>query len=267
MPKGYPVAVRDFVREHVEGISNRDLAKLVNQEFGTDFTEESMKSYIGNHKLYRKNRRGYRKIRSKLFPEEVAVFILENYKGIGPKQMAAVLNEKFGSSYTREQVKTYYNNHDLNSGLTGYYEKGNTPWTKGKKWDEYMSPEKQQRSRETTFKKGDIPHNKMPIGTMTKTEDGITLIKVSEDGGQWDRWMPIHRKVWEDHHGPIPEGMMVIYKDGNKDNWEIDNLMLITNGENAQLNTRGLRFGDPEKTEAGLLIAKMYQAARKRRQE
>ena len=105
MPKGYPVAVRDFVREHVEGISNRDLAKLVNQEFGTDFTEESMKSYIGNHKLYRKNKRGYRKVYSKTFPEEVAVFIRENYVGVGPKEMAAVLNEKFGSRIPNDDTK------------------------------------------------------------------------------------------------------------------------------------------------------------------
>lgn len=267
MPKGYPVAVRDFVREHVEGISNRDLARLVNAEFDTNFTEESMKSYIGNHKLYRKNKRGYRKVYSKTFPEEVAVFIRENYVGVGPKEMAAVLNEKFGSSYTKEQVKTYYNNHDLNSGLTGRYEKGNVPYTKGKSWDEYMSPEAQQRSLRTAYKKGNVPENILPVGTITKTAEGAALIKVSMDGGQWDRWMPIHRKVWEDHHGPIPEGMMVIFKDGNKDNWEIDNLALITNGENAQLNTRGLRFDNPEKTEAGLLVAKMYQAARKRRQE
>lgn len=267
MPKGYPVAVRDFVREHVEGISNRDLARLVNTEFGTNFTEESMKSYIGNHKLYRKNKRGYRKVYSKTFPEEVAVFIRENYVGVGPKEMAAVLNEKFGSSYTKEQLKSYYNNHNLNSGLTGRYEKGNVPYTKGKSWDEYMSPEGRQNSMKTTYKKGDMPHNTVPVGTITKTAEGVALIKVSMDGGQWDRWMPIHRKVWEDHHGPIPEGMMVIFKDGNKDNWEIDNLALITNGENAQLNTRGLRFDNPEKTEAGLLIAKMYQAARKRRQE
>lgn len=267
MPKGYPVAVRDFVREHVEGISNRDLAKLVNQEFGTDFTEESMKSYIGNHKLYRKNRRGYRKIRSKLFPEEVAVFILENYKGIGPKQMAAVLNEKFGSSYTKDQLKSYYNNHNLNSGLTGRYEKGNVPYTKGKSWDEYMSPEGRQNSMKTTYKKGDMPHNTVPVGTITKTEDGYTLEKVKAKGGQWDRWMLRHRRVWEENFGPIPEGMMVGFKDGNKENCDPQNLMLLTKGENAELNGRGLRFSNPEQTEAGLLVAKMHQAVKKRRQE
>ena len=41
--------------------------------------------------------------------------------------------------------------------------------------------------------------------------------------------------------------------------------MLITKGENAQLNTRGLRFENPELTQTGLLIAKVYEAVRERR--
>lgn len=266
MPRRYPAAVYDFVKEHVEGISNRDLAALVNSEFKTDFTEDSMKSYIGNHKLYRKKRGGYRKVFSEVFPEEIATFIRENHVGIRPKEMAAVLNETFGSSYTKDQLKSYYANHDLNSGLTGQFEKGHTPWTKGKKWDEYMSPEAQIRSLETTYKKGNIPENQMPVGSISKTTDGYMIIKVSMEGSQWERWMLLHRYVWEKNNGPIPEGMMIGFKDGNTENCDIENLMLITMGENAQMNLRGMRFEDAEKTEAGLLVAKMYQAARKRRQ-
>jgi hypothetical protein len=36
----------------------------------------------------------------------------------------------------------------------------------------------------------------------------------------------LHRVVWEQHHGPLPKGHKVYFKDKNPDNWSIDNLYL-----------------------------------------
>ena len=263
--KKYTEEVKDFVREHIEGRSNKDLALLVNEIFGTDFTESKMKSFTSNYKIYRKKRAGYIKWNNRGYPREVKEFIEKHYIGVGPKEMTARLNQTFGSSYTHEQIKSYYHNHGLNSGLTGRFEKGNVPYTKGKTWEEYMSKEAQEKSRKTTFKKGNVPENELPLGTITKCRDGYLLIKVSMKGTLYERWSMLHRKVWEEHYGSIPKGMIVSFKDGNKENCDPENLMLITMGENAQLNTRGLRFENPELTQTGLLIAKVYEAVRERR--
>lgn len=59
-----------------------------------------------------------------------------------------------------------------------------------------------------------------------------------------------------------PEGMMISFKDGNKLNCDIDNLMLITKGENAVLTRLGLRSEDPDLTEAGLNLVRLKQAAK-----
>lgn len=41
----------------------------------------------------------------------------------------------------------------------------------------------------------------------------------------------IHRLQWEKHYGSIPDGYIVHHKDGDKCNWDIDNLELLSRGE------------------------------------
>ena len=60
---------------------------------------------------------------------------------------------------------------------------------------------------------------------------------------------------------------MVSFKDGSKENVDIDNLMLISNAENLELHRSGLRFEDPDLTETGLNVVKLKIKARGRRNE
>lgn len=41
----------------------------------------------------------------------------------------------------------------------------------------------------------------------------------------------LHRKIWEDHNGPIPKGMEVHHKDGNFSNNSISNLEVLSSGD------------------------------------
>lgn len=54
-PKGYskvyPPGVRGFIAKNVVGLGNAELAELVNQEFGTEYTIEQIKAYKKNNKL------------------------------------------------------------------------------------------------------------------------------------------------------------------------------------------------------------------------
>lgn len=55
-----------------------------------------------------------------------------------------------------------------------------------------------------------------------------------------------------------------MFKDGNKDNIQIDNLMMVAMEESAIMTARQLRFENPQSTEAGLNIAKLKIAAKKK---
>lgn len=106
----------------------------------------------------------------------------------------------------------------------GQFKKGHIPKNKGKKWDEYLSKEKQEAILRTTFKKGTVPSNHKPVGYERKTKDGYWEIKVAEP----NLFKAKHRILWEQHHGPIPKGVNIVFIDGNTDNITIENLRAET---------------------------------------
>lgn len=59
-------------------------------------------------------------------------------------------------------------------------------------------------------------------------------------------WMRKHIMVWEMHHGTVPDGYVVSFKDGDKLNCVIDNLFLVSKGALVSVAKRGLRAENPE---------------------
>ena len=66
-----------------------------------------------------------------------------------------------------------------------------------------------------------------------------------------------HRWVWEQAHGPIPAGHVLVFLDGDKTNCNLDNLMVLPRGIHARMCQRHLYDDDPEKTKSGILVAKL----------
>ena len=53
--------------------------------------------------------------------------------------------------------------------------------------------------------------------------------------------------LWEKHHGDVPKGYWVTYKDGNSENCELDNLELISRGERMSKALTGHKHSDEAK--------------------
>lgn len=234
---------------------------MTNAAFGTCFTKATMKNYKANHKLKSGTRGGLPKdTPSKLFPAEVGAFIRANYIGTGHADMATKLKEIYGRDYTPAQIKSYYRNHGLNSGLTGRFEKGNIPPNKGRKG--YIAP----GSEKGWFQKGGQPWDTVPVGTIVTKTDGYLWKKIDDKPGVWTQnWKQLHILNWEAVNGSVPEGYRIIFKDGNRQNCTPENLAMVSLAENAVMNNCGLRFSSSEHTETGLLIAKVKIAAGKRK--
>lgn len=185
-------------------------------------------------------------------------FILDNYKGRYNQELADLFNQKFNTNITSRTIKSYKANNKLNSGLTGKFRKGQTPHNKGKK----MPKEVYEKVKHTMFAKGNVPPNHRPVGSERISKDGYIEVKVAEP----NKWRLKQRVVYEEAKGKIPEGCPIIFLDGNKRNFDIDNLRCITRSELLYLNCNGLNNSN-EITETGILMARLDSAKNKKKQE
>lgn len=69
----------------------------------------------------------------------------------------------------------------------------------------------------------------VPIGT--ESMQGGKLFRKVSDSGETRDWKLAHRLVWEELHGPIPAGHIIVFRDGNSQNLEPSNLEMITEAE------------------------------------
>lgn len=267
----YPPEVHEFVRTHCTEMRDQELAEACNRELGTQFTRSSIKAFRGNHGYTNHmsthwSSEEYWKFQSK-WPKGMYEFIRDNSWGVSSAKMAEIVNAKFGTEFTPHRMKCFRARHKIKSGVSGWYQKGHSPGNKGKKQSEYCSPEALERSRQTQFKKGQVPPNQMPVGAVVVNSQGYKLRKKQMEGDLWDRWEFLHRAIWEEHNGPVPKGMHISFRDNNRLNCDIENLMLVTQGENAALTRLHYRFEDPELTDAALQVVRLRQKAEKVRKE
>lgn len=106
----------------------------------------------------------------------------------------------------------------------GRFQKGMTPWNKGQHWHSGG------RSVETQFKPGQKPQTWAPIGTVVPGPDGYLKRKVRDDappGMSRRNWIFVHRELWEQHHGPVPDGHAVAFVNGDRTDIRIENLQLV----------------------------------------
>lgn len=192
-----------------------------------------------------------------IFPPEIRAFIEEHNKGRYAAELAELVNTTFGTSYTPQQIKCYRTNHRLNSGLTGYFEKGCTPHNKGKHTGSYPG------MIATQFKAGHTPLNHRPVGSERVNRDGYLERKVAEP----NVWRAVHVLTWEEMHGPVPAGHVVIFKNGDRTNPDVSNLLIVSRAELARMNQKGLISTDPAHTEVGQNIARLILATAKRKKE
>lgn len=113
-------------------------------------------------------------------------------------------------------------------GAESRFKKGSTPPNKGKK----MSAEMYEKSKHTFFRKGHEPKNTKYNGHERITKDGYVVIRIRKG-----KYVFKHRLIWEEHHGKIPKGMVLTFKDKNQLNMELENLELISMQENMLRNT------------------------------
>jgi hypothetical protein len=154
------------------------------------------------------------------------------------KQLRALYGTQPASAIARELGRTLASvkNHIRELGLTaghnnGRFPKGLTPWNKGKKYDSGG------RSHETRFKPGGKPHTWKPIGSERVSEEGYLQRKMTDTGYPPRDWVPVHHILWREAGREIPPGYRLAFKDGNKRNFDLENLELVSIADMMRRNT------------------------------
>jgi len=195
----------------------------------------------------------------KYTPEQIE-FLIANVPGHSYREIMQLFQERFGIQLTLNQIKSFIGNRKLNTGRTGRFKPGHVPFNKGKKGISYEGMEA------TQFKKGHKPWNCRPVGSeRVTTKDGYLEVKVADP----NKWRGKHILIWEAANGPVPKGHVVIFGDGNKRNFDINNLLLVSRAQLVRLNQNKLIQNDIELTKTGIIIADIHNkiGERKKKQD
>lgn len=172
------------------------------------------------------------------YTEEMHQFLKEYMPTHVHAEIVEAFNERFpDSGFTYKHSRAYVKNHKVKTASNGRFQKGCTSYNKGKK----MSAEQRAKAAGTMFKSGHTPHNHVPVGTIVVATVGYHKIKLGEP----DKWMLYARYLWEQEHGPIPEGHKVIHINGDRLDDRIENLELVKDSELSRINHTKL-FGKNE---------------------
>lgn len=146
--------------------------------------------------------------------EEEDKFLHDNYTILTRKQCGKALNRSVRSIGAR-MFK-----FGLTSGNNiGQFTNGSKPWNHGIKGLHH--------SPATEFKKGSIPANTKHDGFITtrnyKRGRAYKYIRIGKCN-----WKLYHQYVWEQENGPIPEGLILRFINGDSTDVRIDNLELVS---------------------------------------
>lgn len=234
----YTKEQKDFLLSFKEdGKSYSEIAKLFNEKFKTNKSRCSIQSICRSLGYKQRVKTPY-----KLNEEEIN-FLKEHYQGISRKELTRLFNEHFNTSVSASQIKQSCNLRGWHNGLTGKFgtREDWIPWNKNLTKEELNSHYPNGMNVYGMIK-SNIKYHK---GDIVKHHDWLYIV-IEEPNGK-DNWskrlISLSRYVWEQHNGKIPKGYKIIFKDGNPENCDIENLMMVNNQtfmQLAKLNAHGL---------------------------
>ena len=176
------------------------------------------------------------------YTDEQEKFLRDFVKGHTTNEITEEFNRVFNTNRNKNQISKKYGRMGLKTGNDGKFKKGH-------KLSKGFKP--------TQFKKGNVPSTACEVGE-ERTRDcrgaEYAYVKI----GHPNIWKQKHVLEYEKVHGEVPKGSIVIFLDGSRNNFDIENLKCINRKENLIMNRNKLRFEDATLTESCINIAKLY---------
>lgn len=178
----------------------------------------------------------------KLYPNHRTTEVAEMMGIRVPQVNAAAFRLRLHKS--REYLASENFSQSRKGPNAGSFKPGHATWNKG------MNYASSGRSIETQFKPGLRSGRTAvlwrPIGSLRLTHDGTLQRKVTDTGNTARDYVSVHKLVWEQAHGPVPKGHIVVFKPGlrtsDEESITPDRLELVSRAENMRRNSRHVRY-------------------------
>lgn len=158
----------------------------------------------------------------KPYEQELVNFIEENRMKYYTTELVVLIKEKFGKSMSAKTLRKYYCRHDL----------------------DYKRMYKRNYKNTISRK----------VGTESNPDkNGLVRIKVNNR-----QWQYKQRYLYEKYNGQIPDGYVIIFADGDKNNFKRNNLIAVPEkvARTFYAITKG-EYKDKKLTKTGLKIAEV----------
>ena len=173
-----------------------------------------------------------------ILTEEQKAYLLRIAPNRFNKEITLLINNKFKTNFTENQIKHYKKHNKIKS----------------------FNDDKLKEIKSIQVSKY---RKVLPIGSETVWSDGFIWIKVKADPA---KWRLKHHVIWEEFHKrKIPQNYVVIFLDGNKRNFDIKNLELLSKEEYCYLNNKHIIFKNSELTKSYCNLCKLMSLRKKRK--
>lgn len=217
----YPDEVAEYIFKNYKRLNDRMISDEIFRIFGIKKSAKAIHSWRRGHGILCTGRQAagiqldYKKQND--IPEHIKDVICWLCTTMTDPELSQFLKERCSYETTASAVKQFRHRNKIQNGRTGCWgERDAGIYNTRIKPGEHRSPK-------TEFKKGYKPANLMPVlSERYNPKVGYTLVKV-RDG----KWQVKARYVWEQAHGPIPPGKILLHIDHNPVNDELENLRLV----------------------------------------
>lgn len=234
----FSASIDEFIRLNRPNMTTKKLTEAINEKFGKSYTYRQVKGHIGYAF------KGQYKKQPFIFTKEQEDWVVDNFSDHGHCVLARLFNKEFNADVSKGIICALLRRKAIASPRKPGFKKGNVPANKGMKGT----------ANSGSFKKGHAISAKA-IGSTRTDSKGYKQIKI----GNPRKWVSYAKYVYEKHFNiKLQEDEVLLFKDGDRTNFNIENLVKMTRNEMLFLSSQFDFKHQPEQVkDTAILLAKL----------
>ena len=275
----YTAEQERYIQDNADNVTRRQLMSMFNAEYGTNLSYSAITQKCVSL--------GCEPKLNRFKSDGVISWLAEKSKTLSWKDLTSEFEEAFEVSASEkslnrilyEQGIRKYGRHHFTQEQREWLSDGITKYTYPeltRRFNEQFGANCTQGSIQQqclfflSVQRGEnrVAYNALPISATTERKyDGLVYIKVAESRNRRESWKPLQKVLWERANGrKVGKDEAVIFLDGNKQNFDIDNLRCVPKKIMNQLNLNSWT-GKDEITQCGIKWCELFYAIRDERHE